>query len=374
MTHIQLCIIFGYPCSMPRYAKKRTYRRKRSYSTKKRYTGKPVSRKYRVKSYRRKKALPANPFKANAYLMRRQYAHYLSHVDSLVKVPSGVLMTGTNGIQAIQYRYYRLDTYNTLDVAINKFTNLYQYYRMKHVWIELKPKWNMTPSAVGIQMGEVVIVPLKRPEEIYRCGQQNVAFGGTFAAPTVLNYEQWLLVPGAKKFSFTKPGSVARMKVPLYTFTDDLENPNIGTPASLTAEIHSHKAQWHPVMSTGAISPILSSLRHYGFAVMFYGWDTSLVSAEFNFEMRQFLELEFKTLNVYPATGFGLSDQPPEMQDEPLHVEEPWEEEDSKSQSSHAEPALKRAFTNMNLTPTTVSTMPSPQATAGARPNQVTRA
>ena len=108
MYHIRISVQYASICE------KRTYRRKRSYSTKKRYTGKPVSRKYRVKSYRRKKALPANPFKANAYLMRRQYAHYLSHVDSLVKVPSGVLMTGTNGIQAIQYRYYRLDTYNTL--------------------------------------------------------------------------------------------------------------------------------------------------------------------------------------------------------------------------------------------------------------------
>lgn len=335
----------------PKYLR---YKKKTKSAPKRRYIRTGASYKIKPKdtTLKRKRpvsaTLPLDPFKANAYLMRRQYAHYLSHVDSLVKVPSGVLMTGTNAVQAIQYRNYRLDTYNTLDVAINKFTNLYQYYRMSHVWIELKPKWNMTPSAVGIQMGEVVIVPLHRPEEIYRSGQQNVAFGGTFAAPTVLNYEQWLLVPGAKKFSFTKPGSVARMKIPLYTFTDDLENPNIGTPGSLSAEIHSHKAQWHPVMSTGAISPILSSLRHYGFAVMFYGWDTSLTSAEFNFEMRQFLELEFKTLNVYPATGFGHSVEEKKEDDEPLHVEEPWEDEDEKN-SQMSTTAVKRQFTNMHL-------------------------
>jgi hypothetical protein len=332
---------------MPRSKKKGSKKsyKKRSYSKKKTAFKRKFAKR---RSYSKKRSLSVNPFKANAALIKRQYSHYMSHVESSFQVPNGVTMTASNLIQAMQYRYYRLDTYNTLDIEINKFTSLYQYYRLKHVWIEIKPKWNMITDQAGNQMGEVLIVPLHRPEEIYRSGQSNVGFGGTFSGAFPQNWEQWLMVPGAKKFSFNKPGSLARMKIPLTSFDYQIENPDIaGFTSVFSGEIRPRKATWLPVMSSGATTiPALSSIRHYGFAVFFYGWDTTIANAQFNFNMRQFLELEFKTLNIWPQAGIGS--------EVPLHVEEPWEEEeDAKSQSSvqsvRPTPTLKRGFTNMNL-------------------------
>lgn len=373
MIHIQLCYIFGYPCSMPRYAKKRTYRRKRSYSTKKRsYFKRTRYAKYR-KTYRKKAVLSRNPFKATSSVMRRQYAHYIAQSNAgPLKVPQGVTLTLGNEVQSIQFRSFRLDTFELLDNVLNKFNSLYQYYRMKHVWVELTPKWNIVPDITGNQCGEIAIIPLHKPEEIYRSGQANVGFGGTFPILFEFDIERWMTVPGARRFKVVK-GQPARMKIPLTSFDYVIDSPSIGSSTGFSSESRSVKARWLPVMDIGGVAtPTVSSVRHYGFAIMFYGWDTSAANVEFDFVLRQWLEVEYKSLNVWPVlAGIGT-----ERKDEELgHVEEPWEEEDSKSQSSHAEPALKRAFTNMNLTPTTVSTMPSPQATAGARPNpRVTRA
>lgn len=334
---------------MPRYAKKRSYRRKRSYSTKKRsYSKKPRYRKYR-KTYRKKATTSSNPFKATAATMRRQYARYIAQSNAgPLHVPQGVALTFGNAVQSMQFRNYRLDTFSSLDLVINKFNSLYQYYRMKHVWVELTPKWNTVPDFVGNQCGEVAIIPLHKPEEIYRSGQSNVAFGGSFPSVFEPDIERWMTVPGAKRFKVVK-GQPVRMKIPLTNFGYILDNPNIGS-SLFASEVVSQKARWIPVMDiAGTSSPSVSSVRHFGFAIMFYGWDTSAASSQFDFVFRQWLEIEYKSLNVWPILGdYGKEKKD---DDDLLHAEEPWEDDDEKSQSSQAPPVqpLKRAFTNMNL-------------------------
>jgi len=140
-----------------------------------------------------------------------------------------------------------------------------------------------------------------------------------------------------------------------------LDNPNIGT-AGFTMEAVGQRARWLPVMDiAGASGPTLSSTKHFGFMVVFYGWDTSADNTQFDFVFRQWLDIEYKTLNVWPILGdYGADKKDAEI----LHAEEPWEEEDEKkSESSQVAPhqPLKRAFTNMNLaspnpnpTPTTI--------------------
>jgi len=281
--------------------------------------------------------------------MRRQYAHYIAQSNTgPFTVPQGVTVTFGSAVQAMQFRTYRLDTFASLDTVINKFNSLYQYYRMRHVWVELTPKWNEVTNFTGNQCGEVAIIPLHKPEEIYRSGQSNVGFGGTFPAVFEPDIERWMTLPGAKRFKVIK-GQPVRMKISLTTFDLALDNPNIGT-AGFTMEAATRKARWLPVMDiAGASSPTLSSLKHYGFVILFYGWDTSAANTEFDFVFRQWLDIEYKTLNVWPILGDYGSEKKDE---EVLHVEEPWEDDDSKSQSSQA-PAhpLKRAFTNMALSP-----------------------
>jgi len=293
--------------------------------------------------------------------MRRQYAHYIAQSNTgPFTVPQGVTVTFGDAIQAVQFRAYRLDTFASLDTVINKFNSLYQYYRMRHVWIELTPKWNEVPNYTGNQCGEVAIIPLHKPEEIYRSGQSNVGFGGTFPLVFEPDIERWMTVPGAKRYKVVK-GQPVRMKIPLTTFGLTLDNPNIGT-AGFTMEAVGQRARWLPVMDiAGASGPTLSSTKHFGFMVVFYGWDTSADNTQFDFVFRQWLDIEYKTLNVWPILGdYGADKKDAEI----LHAEEPWEEEDEKkSESSQVAPhqPLKRAFTNMNLaspnpnpTPTTI--------------------
>jgi len=357
---------------MPRYAKKKSYRRKRRYSAKKRsYSKKPRYGRYR-KTYRKKATASSNPFRAAAATMRRQYAHYIAQSNTgPFTVPQGVTVTFGDQVQAMQFRNYRLDTFASLDTVINKFNSLYQFYRMRHVWVELTPKWNDVPNYLGNQCGEVAIIPLHKPEEIYRSGQSNVGFGGTFPLVFEPDIERWMTVPGAKRFKVVK-GQPVRMKIPLTVFDLVLDNPNIGT-AGFTMEAAPRKARWLPVMDiAGASGPTLSSTKHFGFAIMFYGWDTSADNTQFDFVFRQWLDIEYKTLNVWPILGdYGSEKKDSEI----LHVEEPWEEEETKEEVPPQEPVLKRAFTNLNLSsPMTINLSPSPQAAAGARQKPGSRA
>lgn len=365
------------------YTYKAKYRRgykKTTKSPKRRYIRTGASRKSvkpKYSTFKRKRAVsstvPLDPMKAIA-ATRSAYVRHVSQVDSgPLIVPTGVISGVSDTLQAVQYRQFNLQAWSPLDPIVQNYMACYQEFRTSHVWVELTPKWNTVPDVKGNQIGEIIVVPLHNQEEIYRSGQANVGFGGTFPAVTELDVDQWLQIPGAKRFRFDKPGMMARIKIPLTVFDYVLDNAMIGDGSSSAgATVHVKKAPWLNVMDAQNVTiPVVNSTRHYGYFLGFFGWSTVPENAEFAFKFRQYIHYEFRRQVAFPVSSFGTrrkaiyGSEEKKEDEEPLHVEEPWDEEDEKT-SQMSTTAVKRQFTNMSLEAAhTLSAMgpPAPRVT-----------
>jgi len=281
------------------------------------------------------------------------YAKYCSQltVGTELGIPGGTTSTAQNNVQMCQFRYFQLSTYMNADPIVSQYAHLHRRYRMPYAWVEITPMFNQSYNG---NMGEVVIVPLKDQETILRSGQTNVAVGGTFGTEMIRNTDWWKQINGARSYRFEKPGVVARMCIPLYSFKEEVDNPALGfVPATKTTEAESQRAIWRTTSTFDQGSTNASAQRHYGFIVLWAGWDTSATQA-YQFRMRQFVQFEFKEYNVYTDYESGYPGV------ECKRAEEPWEEDDAKSVSSVAatrphlpsplpKPPLKRMGTNINL-------------------------
>lgn len=346
----------------PRYGYRRVTGRYGTYYARQGVATRSFRSKFGSRSNKFKSSVPFNPTKA-IRKTRLAYVQHVSTVDSgPLQVPNGVTPASADTLQAMQYRKFDLSTWSPLDPILQNYMQTYQQFRMTHAWIEMIPKWNVVPDLSGNTIGEVIVVPLHNMEEIYRSGQANVAFGGSFGAMVETDVDYWMQIPGARRFKFEKPGEVARMRIPLTIFTYVCDNANLGADVGSTTTIRPTRVPWLNVMDVEAVStPTVNTTRHYGFFIGFYGWHTTATNAEFNFKFRQYVRVEFKRQVAYPLSAIGKAKRLEALKrafgddtqvevaetDDEAHVEDPWEDDEKASQVSTT--GVKRGMTNMHL-------------------------
>lgn len=308
------------------FKRKRTYGGYRRRSTSKRpmfrrKTGKSktVSRKYGVRSYSKKRTFFKNPVKAE-HLNRTNYVKYVYQSTASGDITCPVSTSMNSGSNAyIQAGVYlgatTLKTLANIDPFVENYAQMYKYFRMKYVWMEIAPKWNMSNLAAGTGIGEITMVPLNTSETILRSGQTSFNFGSTPDPNMTINIDYWKNVKGAKTFKFTKPGQKMRIRVPLVIFKYDVAFLSVGLDpmtSQSTYSLEPQKAPWLECVNVADRKmPDGNNIQHFGVMAFFSGWETSSTDT-FKFELRTYRSVEFRQYNaqlegLFPSEDASLN-------------------------------------------------------------------
>lgn len=349
------------------YKKKPSFKR-RSYAKKRTFKRYPYAKK---RTYKRK-GLPSDPYAA-LRRCRTNYVRYMFQNTNAadIKIPPNTTNPNTGTVQYMNTQWQELPIMNLADTLVYNYSSMYRHFRMQNVWIEITPKWNNSDIDVNDVIGEMWIVPIHETEQVYRTAPL-VGFGGVWPPNAVRDIDYWKNVKGARRFTFNKAGTKARVKIPLRIFRYILSDPNIGSVLPGIYSEQSIKAPWLPCVSYasnagGAENPT----QHYGFSIMMNGWNTA-AGKGYEFTMRTWWEIEYK--EYMPNVG-GLGLNLKRVDQETPYEEGPWDDQDDDAKTQVVDPPYPATLPNQLSTtsgvhPTLVSAAEADRRRQARYPNK----
>lgn len=304
--------------------KKNRFFRRRSLSIKRRFHRKKTTSLKRKRTTRKVSASPWTSLRG----CRTNYVRYMYQNTGAndIVVPTNTTNPNSSTVQYMNTVYYQLDQLNLLDTLLYNYSSMYRKFRIANMWVEITPKFNNSDIDQFDQLGELWIIPIRETEQIARTNPLTV-FGGAFPPNTVRDIDYWKNVKGAKRFTFNKPGSKARMKIPATIFRYIMTNPAVNSGAGAGYNEQVIKSQWLPCVSWSAVVGGSQNLtQHWGYTIIMCGWNTDAAKS-FKFTLRQWVEVEYKEYmpNV-SALGLELK----KVDQETPYDEGPWDDEDDR--------------------------------------------
>lgn len=270
----------------------------------------PFSRRRAMRrGTRRVRARKSVPYAMRVY-------EYPFVTKALVTMAPTFTAADLNTVQYVLTGQFDLTTSASADLRLRDLQYIHQYYKLKRVYLTLEPEFGFAANNTGYQMGDVYFIPIHSQADVVQCG-----LGGFGLLSSDLS--KWTNKGYSRKVKFAN-GMYQKTTFSLHPsyFRYAIENSTWGIAGAVATHERTFTKSWLDTRDYDGGTWQMSYVYHYGFALMFAGFDVPVGGTPLRWKLTKREQWVFKGYDptaTIPTVGAAagiesLTIQDPQME------------------------------------------------------------